>query len=276
MPCPLGVHSLWEKLRLAALESSKHQLLSYIHILCLTPNPYSRFVSWVYFINANTQAQRCEVVSQGHSAFSSSHVQIWEIDHREKLGWRIDAFKLWCLRSLLRILWIARRSNQSILKEVNLEYSLEWLILKLKLQHFGHLMRRADSLEETLMPGKIEDRRRREWQRMRWLDASPTQWTWVWASSGRSWRTGKPGELQCMGLQSRAWPSDWTTNNYVTPIIQLNERQRFSDPYVDSKHSLRDSLDFFSAPSHIHRLAVGVTYWPPGKDPTWIQIEMIT
>ena len=75
---------------------------------------------------------------------------------------RIDAFKLWCWRRLLRVPWTARRSNQSILKEINLEYSLEGLMLKLKLQYFGHLMQRANSLEKTLMPGKIESRRRRE------------------------------------------------------------------------------------------------------------------
>ena len=84
--------------------------------------------------------------------------------------WRIDAFELWCWRRLLRVLWTARRSNQSILKEINPEYSLEGLMLKLKLQCFGHLMQRADSLEKTLMLGKIESRRRRGWQRMRWLD----------------------------------------------------------------------------------------------------------
>ena len=83
---------------------------------------------------------------------------------------RIDAFELWCWRRLLRVPWTARRSNQSILKEVNPEYSLEGLMLKLKLQYFGHLMRRTDSLEKTLMLGKIEGRRRRGWQRMRWLD----------------------------------------------------------------------------------------------------------
>jgi len=83
---------------------------------------------------------------------------------------RIDAFELWCWRRLLRVPWIARRSNQSILKEINLEYSLEGLMLKLKLQHFGHLMWRTDLLEKTLMLGKIEGRRRREWQRTRWLD----------------------------------------------------------------------------------------------------------
>ena len=83
---------------------------------------------------------------------------------------RIDAFELWCWRRLLRVPWTPRRSNQSILKEVNPEYSLEGLMLKLKLQYFGHLMRRADSLEKTLMLGKIEGRRRRRRQRMRCLD----------------------------------------------------------------------------------------------------------
>ena len=83
---------------------------------------------------------------------------------------RIDAFELWCWRRLLRVPWIARRSNQSILKEISPEYSLEGLMLKLKLQYFGHLMWRTDSFEKTLMLGKIEGRRRRGWQRMRWLD----------------------------------------------------------------------------------------------------------
>ena len=83
---------------------------------------------------------------------------------------RIDAFELWCWRILLRVPWTARRSNQSILKEISPEYSLEGLTLKLKLQYFGHLIGRAGSLEKTLMLGKIEGRRRRGWQRMRWLD----------------------------------------------------------------------------------------------------------
>ena len=81
-----------------------------------------------------------------------------------------DAFELWCWRRLLRIPWTAWRSNQSILKEISPEYSLEGLMLKLKFQYSGHLMRRTDSLEKTLMLGKIEGRRRRRWQRMRWLD----------------------------------------------------------------------------------------------------------
>ena len=83
---------------------------------------------------------------------------------------RVDAFELWCWRRLLRVPWTARRSNQSILKENSPEYSLEGLMLKLKLQYFGHLMQRTDSLEKILMPGKIEGRRRKGWQRMRWLD----------------------------------------------------------------------------------------------------------
>ena len=83
---------------------------------------------------------------------------------------RIDAFKLWCWRRLLRVSWTARRSNQSILKEISPEYTLEGLMLKLKLQYFGHLMRRTDSLEKTLILGKIEGGRRRGWQKMRWLD----------------------------------------------------------------------------------------------------------
>ena len=92
----------------------------------------------------------------------------WTIRKAERQ--RIDAFELWCWQRLLRVSWKARKSNQSILKEINPEYSLEGMMLKLKLQYFGHLMRRADSLENTLMLGKIEGRRRRGRQRMRWLD----------------------------------------------------------------------------------------------------------
>ena len=98
----------------------------------------------------------------------------WTVKKAERQ--RIEAFELWCWRGLLRVPWTARRSNQSILKEIIPEYSLEGLMLKLKLQYFGQLMQRADSFEKTLMLGKIEGRRRGR-QRMRWLDASPTQWT---------------------------------------------------------------------------------------------------
>ena len=100
--------------------------------------------------------------------FSSSHVWMWELDHKQAERWRTDAFKLWCWKRLLRVPWTARRSNQSILKEMNPEYSLEGLILKLKLQYFGYLT--LNSLEKTLMLRKIEGRKRKGQQRMRWLD----------------------------------------------------------------------------------------------------------
>ena len=92
---------------------------------------------------------------------------------------KIGAFELWYWRRLLKVPWTARRSNQSILKEISPGCSLEGLMLMLKLQYFSHLMWRADSFEKTLMLGKIKGRRRRGWQRVKWLDASPTQWTWV-------------------------------------------------------------------------------------------------
>ena len=96
---------------------------------------------------------------------------------------RIDAFELWCWRRLLRVPWTARRSNQSMLKEIRPRCSLVGLMLKVKLQYLGHLMQRADLFERTLMLGKIEGKRRRGRQRMRWM-ASPIQWTWVWVDSG--------------------------------------------------------------------------------------------
>ena len=102
--------------------------------------------------------------------FSSSHVQMWELDHKEGWEWRINAFEVWCWRRLLRVPWTARRPNQSILKEINPEYSLKGLMLKLKLQYAGHLIWRANSLEKTLMLGKIESKRKGQ-QSIRWLDS---------------------------------------------------------------------------------------------------------
>ena len=107
--------------------------------------------------------------SQGYG-FSSGHVWMWELDCEENWEPKNWCFELWCWRRLLRVPWTARRSNQSILKEIGLGCSLEGMMLNLKLQYFGHLMQRADSFEKTLMLGKIEGRRRRQWQRMRWLD----------------------------------------------------------------------------------------------------------
>ena len=110
-------------------------------------------------------------------------VWMWKLDYKESKRQRIDSFELWCWRGLLRVPWAERSSNQSILKEISPEYSLEGLMLKLKLQHFGHLMRRADSFEKTLMLGKIEGKREGEdWGWDGWI-ASPTQWTWVWVNS---------------------------------------------------------------------------------------------
>ena len=120
----------------------------------------------------------------------------WPIKKAEH--WRIDAFELWCWRRLLRIPWTARRSNQSILKEICPECSFEGLMLKPKLQYFGHLMRRADSFEKTLMLGKIEGRRRED-EIIGWHHS--TQRTWVWINSGSWWWTGRPGVLQSMGSQ---------------------------------------------------------------------------
>ena len=114
---------------------------------------------------------------------------------------RSDGFELRCWRRLLRILWTAKRCNQSILKEISLGCSLEELMLKLKLQYFGHLMRRADSFEKTLMLRKIDGRRRRVQQRMYGWMASLTWCTWVWVDSRSWWWTGRPGMLLFMGSQ---------------------------------------------------------------------------
>ena len=131
--------------------------------------------------------------------------ECWTIKKSEH--WRIDAFELWCWKRLLRVPWAARRSNQSILKEISPGCSLDGLMLKLKLQYFGHLMRRTDSLEKTLMLGKIEGRR----MRLSWM-ASPTQWTWVWVNSRSWWWTG---HAAVHGVtKSRTWLSDWTELNW--------------------------------------------------------------
>ena len=114
---------------------------------------------------------------------------------------RIDAFKLWCWRRPLSASWTARRSNQSILKEINPEYSLEGLMLKLKLQYFGHLMQRANILEKTLMLGKIESRKRRGWQRVRWLDSITNSMDMNLRKTRKYWRTGEPALLLSMELQ---------------------------------------------------------------------------
>ena len=133
-------------------------------------------------------------------------------------AWRISAFELWCWRRLLRVPWTAKRSNQSILKQINPEYSLEGLMLKLKLQYFGHLMRRANSLEKTLMMGKIEGRRRRRRQRMRWLDVI-TDLTDM--SLSKLQEMVKDREAWHGVAKSRTWLSNWITTKmkiYATSL----------------------------------------------------------
>ena len=132
---------------------------------------------------------------------------------------RIDTFELWCWRRLLRVPWTAGRSNQSMLKEISPGYSLEGMMLKLKLQYFGHLMWRVDSLGKTLMLGKTEGRRRREDRGWDGWMASPTQWTWIWVNSGSWWWTGSPGMLRFMGSQRVG--HDWATELNWTYIVKI-------------------------------------------------------
>ena len=148
----------------------------------------------------------------------------WTIKKAERRG--PEAFEPWCLRRFLRVPWTARRSNQSILKEISPGCSLEGLMLKLKLQYFGHLLRRADSFEKTLMLGKIEGGRRRDDRGWDGWTASPTQWTWIWVNLGSCWWTGRPGVLQSMGSQrvGHDWATEpnWYIYNNISSVQSLS------------------------------------------------------
>ena len=184
----------------------------------------------------------------------------WTI--RKAESHRIDAFKLWCWRRLLRVPWTARRSNQSILKEISPEYSLEGLMLKLKLQYFGHLMQRTDLLEKTLMLGKIEGRRRRGRQRIRWLDGITDLMD---LSLSRVWELVMEREAWCAAFhgvgKNRTQLSFWTERS-VCVLCLFSCVQLFAALWILTAHQAPPSIGF-SRQEYLSRLPCS----PPGDLP---------